>query len=312
MGTEYILQMKNIKKSFSGVEVLHGVDLDVRAGEVRALVGENGTGKSTLMKILGGIYDSDSGEIYINGKKTSISSAQDAQDLGVSIIHQEIVLVQDITVGLMGAGRSELANALFGIDKLTSGSIYLEGEKCFISSPEIAIKNKIGLVTEDRKLTGLFLQNDIAFNMTITVLNDVIHGIRVNRKLEQQILDSHIHLLDIKMAGTDQLAVELSGGNQQKVVISKWLAANPRILILDEPTRGVDVGAKSDIYHLITKIAEQGVAVIFISSELPEVMNMSTRIGVMCEGELVKFMDPRKEEVTQEKIMLNIQECMCH
>lgn len=89
MGTEYILQMKNIKKSFSGVEVLHGVDLDVRAGEVRALVGENGTGKSTLMKILGGIYDSDSGEIYINGKKTSISSAQDAQDLGVSIIHQE-------------------------------------------------------------------------------------------------------------------------------------------------------------------------------------------------------------------------------
>lgn len=99
MGTEYILQMKNIKKSFSGVEVLHGVDLDVRAGEVRALVGENGTGKSTLMKILGGIYDSDSGEIYINGKKTSISSAQDAQDLGVSIIHQEIVLVQDITVG---------------------------------------------------------------------------------------------------------------------------------------------------------------------------------------------------------------------
>ena len=203
----------------------------------------------------------------------------------------------------MGAGRSELANALFGIDKLTSGSIYLEGEKCFISSPEIAIKNKIGLVTEDRKLTGLFLQNDIAFNMTITVLNDVIHGIRVNRKLEQQILDSHIHLLDIKMAGTDQLAVELSGGNQQKVVISKWLAANPRILILDEPTRGVDVGAKSDIYHLITKIAEQGVAVIFISSELPEVMNMSTRIGVMCEGELVKFMDPRKEEVTQEKIM---------
>ena len=492
MGTEYILQMKNIKKSFSGVEVLHGVDLDVRAGEVRALVGENGTGKSTLMKILGGIYDSDSGEIYINGKKTSISSAQDAQDLGVSIIHQEIVLVQDITVGenifigrepltkfgfinykeiyersleilasiglkdmdpntivreltisqqqmieiakaistnakiivmdeptssltdreieflfdqirklreknvsiiyishkmdelsqiadsitimrdgyhiltkafneitydeivqnmvghkiedyyptyepkigkemlrvenlstdkvknisfslhegeilgligLMGAGRSELANALFGIDKLTSGSIYLEGEKCFISSPEVAIKNKIGHVTEDRKLTGLFLQNDIAFNMTITVLNDVIHGIRVNRKLEQQILDSHIHLLDIKMAGTDQLAVELSGGNQQKVVISKWLAANPRILILDEPTRGVDVGAKSDIYHLITKIAEQGVAVIFISSELPEVMNMSTRIGVMCEGELVKFMDPRKEEVTQEKIM---------
>lgn len=89
-------------------------------------------------------------------------------------------------IGLMGAGRSELANALFGIDKLTSGSIYLEGEKCFISSPEVAIKNKIGLVTEDRKLTGLFLQNDIAFNMTITVLNDVIHGIRVNRKLEQQ------------------------------------------------------------------------------------------------------------------------------
>lgn len=105
------------------------------------------------------------------------------------------------------------------------------------------------------------------------------------------------------MAGTEQLAVELSGGNQQKIVISKWLASNPKILILDEPTRGVDVGAKSDIYHLICKIAETGVAIILISSELPEVMNMSSRIGVMCEGKLVRFFEPDKEEVTQEQIM---------
>lgn len=196
-----------------------------------------------------------------------------------------------------------MVQAIFGIDHVIRGDILIDGKKCIIKSPLDAIRKRIGLVPEDRKETGLFLSNTIAFNMTIAVMDKFIKGISVNDKKEQEILEHYVHLLDIKMADTEQLVAELSGGNQQKVVISKWLAAEPRILILDEPTRGVDVGAKSDIYHLICKIAEQGVAVIMISSELPEVMNMSSRIAVMCEGKLVKIFNPDLEEITQEKIM---------
>lgn len=487
-----ILQMKHINKSFGEVQVLHDVDFEMDRGEIRALAGENGAGKSTLIKILGGIYTYNSGEIWIDGHRTAKGSVDDAQKEGVAIIHQEIVLVQDMTVaeniflgrefktktgfvdyaamnssageilnriglgnlrpdtivrelsisrqqmveiaralsmnarilvmdeptsslterevdflfrqiralkekgtaiiyishkmdeifeiadsvtvmrdgchvltkplseisyeeiiqnmvghkiedyypeykacpgktllevrnlttekvenvsfsvsegeilgltGLMGAGRTELANALFGLDCPEAGEILIDGKQDVIRSPGQAISRGIALVPEDRKSSGLFLENSIAFNMTITVMKEFIKGILVDRKKENKILDEYISQLEIKMAGTDQLAGELSGGNQQKIVISKWLAARPRILILDEPTRGVDVGAKSDIYHLICKIAGQGVAVILISSELPEVMNMSSRIGVMCEGELVKIFDPDKEEVTQELIM---------
>ncbi len=492
MSEDYILKMKGISKSFGGVEVLHDVDFNLHRGEVRALAGENGAGKSTLMKILGGIYDCDSGEVVIDDKRLNNGSVQDAKQHGVSIIHQEIVLVQDMTVGeniflgrefknksgfvdfrkmfreasailervgldklspdtivrelsisqqqlveiakalstnagiivmdeptssltdreveflfqqiktlsqkgvaiiyishkmneisciadsitimrdgrhiltasiseisyeqiihnmvghkiedyypdykvkagsevlrienlttekvedisftlaegeifgitgLMGAGRTELVNAIFGLDEILSGAMYLDGQLCTVKSPRDAIKKRIGLIPEDRKANGLILDNSISFNMTLTVMDQFIKGIRIDKTKEQEILTQYINQLEIKMTDTDQLAVELSGGNQQKVVISKWLAATPRILILDEPTRGVDVGAKSDIYHLICKIAEEGVAVILISSELPEVMNMSSRIAVMCEGRMVKIFEPQKETVTQELIM---------
>ena len=486
------LQMKQINKSFGEVQVLHDVDFGLDRGEVRALAGENGAGKSTLIKILGGSYTCNSGEIWIDGEKLTQGSVEEAQKAGVAIIHQEIVLVQDMTVaeniflgrefktkagfidyhrmnasaakmlgkiglddvspdtivrelsisrqqmveiaralsmnagilvmdeptssltdreveflfeqirslkekgtaiiyishkmdeifkiadsvtvmrdgchvvtkplseisyeeiiqsmvghkiedyypdykavpgkkllevrhlttekveditfsvaegeifgliGLMGAGRTELANALFGIDHVQSGEIFIDGKKDIPRSTRQAIDRGIALVPEDRKTSGLFLENTIAFNMTITVMKEFIKGIFFDQKKEKSILDEYIGQLEIKMADTEQLAGELSGGNQQKIVISKWLAAHPRILILDEPTRGVDVGAKSDIYHLICDIAKQGVAIILISSELPEVMNMSTRIGVMCEGQMVKIFEPDKEKVTQEIIM---------
>ncbi|WP_033126885.1 MULTISPECIES: sugar ABC transporter ATP-binding protein [Eubacteriales] len=486
------LQMKQINKSFGEVQVLHDVDFGLDRGEVRALAGENGAGKSTLIKVLGGIYTCNSGEIWIDGEKLTQGSVEEAQKAGVAIIHQEIVLVQDMTVaeniflgrefktkagfidyprmnasaaemlgriglddvspdtivrelsisrqqmveiaralsmnagilvmdeptssltdreveflfeqirslkekgtaiiyishkmdeifkiadsvtvmrdgchvvtkplleisyeeiiqsmvghkiedyypdykavpgktllevrnlttekvqditfsvaegeifgliGLMGAGRTELANALFGIDHVQSGEIFIDGKKDLPKSTRQAIDRGIALVPEDRKTSGLFLENTIAFNMTITVMKEFIKGVFVDQKKEKSIFDEYIGQLEIKMADTEQLAGELSGGNQQKIVISKWLAAHPRILILDEPTRGVDVGAKSDIYHLICDIARQGVAIILISSELPEVMNMSTRIGVMCEGQMVKIFEPDKEKVTQEIIM---------
>ncbi len=487
-----ILQMKKINKSFGEVQVLHDVDFEMDKGEIRALAGENGAGKSTLIKILGGIYTCDSGEIWIDGHKLASGSVDEVQKEGIAIIHQEIVLVQDMTVaeniflgrefktkagfvnysamnssaeeilsrigledlrpdtivrelsisrqqmveiaralsmnarilvmdeptssltereveflfqqirslkekgtaiiyishkmdeifeiadsvtvmrdgchvftnplpetdyeqiiqsmvghkiedyypeykavpgkkllevkhittekirdisfsvsegeilgitGLMGAGRTELANALFGLDHVEEGDIFIDGKKDVLKTPGQAISRGIAFVPEDRKTNGLFLENTIAFNMTITVIKEFIKGIFVDHKKEKTILDEYIGQLEIKMADTEQLTGELSGGNQQKIVISKWLAAHPRILILDEPTRGVDVGAKSDIYHLICNIARQGVAIILISSELPEVMNMSSRIGVMCEGELVKIFEPDKEKITQELIM---------
>ncbi|MCI8317379.1 MAG: sugar ABC transporter ATP-binding protein [Lachnospiraceae bacterium] len=492
MNKHKILEMKQISKSFSGVQVLNNVDLSLYPGEVRALAGENGAGKSTLMKILGGIYTKDTGEIYVDGKLQDISSVEVAKELGIAIIHQEIVLVQDMSIaeniflgrehsagyglvnfrktyeetqklidrleirgvtpqtmvkelsisqqqmveiaralstnariivmdeptssltdsevtklfeqirqlkkdgiamiyishkmdeifeiadritvmrdgchimtesiadtnydqiirsmvgheitdyypefraqpgdvilevknlttdrvkdisfsirkgeilglsGLVGSGRTELAEALFGIDPIHSGEILLNGEKISALSPEEAIKAGIAMVPEDRKDKGLFLTNTINFNMTITVIDRLISKLICNKEKEKKMLDSYINQLHIKMANLEQSVIELSGGNQQKVVISKWLATEPSVLILDEPTRGIDVGAKSEIYHLMVKIAEMGVPIIMISSELPEIMNLSSKIAVMCERKLVKIFDLAEETPTQETIM---------
>lgn len=489
---QYILEMKHINKSFSGVQVLCDAQLSLRAGEVRALVGENGAGKSTLMKILGGIYKKDAGEIYLDGKLQEIDSVHTAKELGIAIIHQEIVLVQDMSIaeniflgrefvraggtvnfrktyeeterliqsldiehvnaqtpvrqlsisqqqmveiaralstkariivmdeptssltdkevdrlfeqiqslkesgisivyishkmdeifriadsvtvmrdgrhvlteplenlnydqiissmvgheiseyypdfhptpgevvlevnhlstdhvqdvsfqlrkgeilglsGLVGSGRTELAQALFGIDSVQSGEILFEGSPLSLRSPGDAIHAGIAMVPEDRKGQGLFLSNSIAYNMTITIIDQLISFLFCKKEKENRIIEEYSHQLSIKMADVNQKAVELSGGNQQKVVISKWLATNPKVLILDEPTRGIDVGAKSEIYHLMTKIAEQGVPIIMISSELPEILNLSSRIAVMCERKLVKIFDNTEKSVTQEEIM---------
>lgn len=205
--------------------------------------------------------------------------------------------------GLVGAGRTEMARAIFGIDPIYSGEMYLEGKKIVNKTPENAINNGIAYVPEDRKCQGLFLRNSIGFNMTIQVLKEFIRSIRVDKQKENSIINEYIDKLHIKVAGKNQLAVELSGGNQQKIVISKWLAAKPKILILDEPTRGIDVGAKSEIYHLMQELANEGIAIIMISSELPEIINMSSRIAVMHEGHIAKILDTEKDEITQEKIM---------
>ena len=492
MKDDFIVKMEKICKSFSGVAVLDNVEFSLRKGEIRALVGENGAGKSTLMKILCGIYEKDSGDIVINDTKISDYSINEAAVQGIAMIHQEIVLVQDLSVaeniymgreprtrvgtvdfrkmnsetaeilkafnlesispnttvnklsisqqqmieiaralaknakviimdeptssltdreveilfaqikrlkkagvsviyishkmdeifqiadsitvmrdgchiisseiheltydqiikymvgreiteyypphnekagdeilrlenvttdkvdninftlhkgeilglaGLVGAGRTELADAVFGITPVESGKILFNGKPFAPKTPRDAVKRGIALVPEDRKKNGLFLENAISYNMTIAVLDKFIRFIFPNKQKENEIIDHYIHMLSIKMAGKDQLTVELSGGNQQKVVFSKWMAVEPQILILDEPTRGIDVGAKAEIYHLIHKIAEAGVGIILISSELPEVLNLSTRIGVMCEGKLVKIFDLQQGICSQEEVM---------
>lgn len=493
MFDEYVLYMKDIDKSFPGVHALKNVSLALMPGEVHALMGENGAGKSTLTKILGGIYKADSGEIYINGNKVNINSVKDAIALEISIIHQELCLVKDITVaeniflgaeytkgplkfvdyktmykkaqvildglnagikadeivrklsiaqqqtveiakavykkskiivmdeptssltereisslfkvidklkkegtaiiyishrmeetfnicdtvtvlrdggyvgtksvketsndelikmmvgrdlndmykmdkivggenilevknlnnkylkdvsfnlkkgeilgfsGLVGAGRTEVARAIFGIDKINSGEIYLDGQKITIKNPQDAINHGLSFVTEDRKGNGLILNESISNNITLTVLNKFIKFIKVDKKKEKKIVDDYIKKLAIKTPGPQQLCRNLSGGNQQKVVISKWLAREPRILILDEPTRGIDVGAKTEIYKLIKELAQSGITVIMISSELTEIINISSRVVVMYEGRITKILDASKEELTQEKLMI--------
>lgn len=496
MENKFFLEMRGICKTFPGAKVLNNIEINMKPGEVRAIMGENGAGKSTLIKILGGIYSKDagSGVIKINGEEVEIHDVQDARRLGISIIHQEICLADNMTVadnlfmgcellnktkcfmadremikraqavidelevdidvrqkvgelsiakqqmveisralltnarlivmdeptssltqaeieqlflqieklkrskiaiiyishrmdeifrvadsvsvlrdgdligtdlaenldtdkiismmvgrqlseiylrevqlnpgeeclkvcnfnnsklhnisfslrkgeilgfaGLVGAGRTELARAIFGIDSLESGELYLKGQKKVIKSPKDAIESKIAYVPENRKTEGLFLGNAIHYNITISILEKFIRFIGVNRKKEHDIAEHYGNFLNIKMASAEQLVRYLSGGNQQKVVLSKWLATEPEILILDEPTRGIDIGAKSEIYRLIYRLAGQGAAIILISSEMEEIINLSTRVIVMYEGEIKGMIEAEDmEKITQEKVM---------
>ncbi|WP_319416632.1 sugar ABC transporter ATP-binding protein [Marispirochaeta aestuarii] len=490
MSEQILLEMNHIRKEFPGVLALKDVSLQLRAGEVHALLGENGAGKSTLIKILGGIYARDAGEIVIDGKVVHIDSVHDAQKYGISVIHQELVLVPHMTVaeniylgreplksgrfvdfkkmhddakklldsfeldirpeeeiseltiaqqqmveiikalsfnakilvmdeptsslsekdvdflfenirklkkaqvgiiyishrmselkqiadritvirdgeyigtkdtkttdndeliammvgrqltnyytrtfgnptekvlevknlrdgkllkdvsfhlfkgeilgfaGLVGAGRSELMKCIFGIDPFQSGEILLNGSPAVIRNPDEAMKKGIALVPESRKLEALFPDQTVKYNITIKALGEFIHGIHVNNAQETKITREYVDKMAIKTPTYQQVVGNLSGGNQQKVVIGRWLATKPKILILDEPTRGVDVGAKAEIYAIMNNLVKEGVAIIMISSELPEVINMSDRVVVMSNGRITACL-PR-EGLTQEKIM---------
>jgi ABC-type sugar transport system ATPase subunit len=203
--------------------------------------------------------------------------------------------------GLIGAGRSEAMKAIFGIDRITSGSIYLNGEKLTIQKPSDALKHGICLVPEDRKMEGVFPIQSIKFNSTLKVLDKFIKGIHVNYTKEDNVTDEYMKNLSIKAPDSNYLVGSLSGGNQQKVVLASWLATNPKVLIMDEPTRGIDVHAKSEIYAIMNELAKSGISIIMVSSELPEVLNMSDRIIVMSEGKITAVYD--RLEATQEKIM---------
>ena len=489
MGEQYLLEMKGISKSFPGVKALDNVNLQLRAGEVHALLGENGAGKSTLIKVLGGIYSADEGEIYIDGQKVNIDGVVSARGAGVSIVHQELVLVPYMTVaeniflgremggrmninrrkmseeaqklldayemnidadilverltiaqqqmveivkaisfnskilvmdeptssisdkevgflfetmrtltkkgvgiiyishkmseleeicdrvtvmrdgqsvgtrvvketkkddlialmvgreltnyytrdfqkpgevllkcehisggkmvkdasfelhkgeiigfaGLVGAGRSETMKAVFGLTPSMKGEVYVEGTQVHIKSPVEALKYGIALVPESRKEEGLYLVQDVQFNSTIEVLGQFIRNFRVDAKKEEEITQKYIDMMATKTPSQQQIIGNLSGGNQQKVMIGRWLATDPKILILDEPTRGVDVGAKAEIYAIMNELVKQGMSIIMISSELPEIINMSDRVYVMNDGHVTGCLD--HEDVTQEKIM---------
>ena len=188
--------------------------------------------------------------------------------------------------GLVGAGRSEIMNAVFGLDKLDSGQIFMDGQEIKVRSPQEAIKNKIALVSEDRKIYGLVLCRSIKENISIPNMPKLHKNLFINSTKEKNAVEDYRKSLGIKCATTNVAVGTLSGGNQQKVVLAKWLQSEPKLLILDEPTRGIDVGAKFEIYKMMVELAKKGIAIIMISSELPEVMGMSDRIMVVSKGRI--------------------------
>lgn len=204
--------------------------------------------------------------------------------------------------GLVGAGRSEIMTALCGIDRKISGDVWLNGKKLPLKNYKDAVKEGICYLTEDRKKQGLFLEMSIKSNMTSANLEAVSNGIWIEEKSEKKLADEYVEQLSIKVAGIDYPISSLSGGNQQKCLIGKWLSIEPKVIIMDEPTRGIDVGAKAEIHNLLRKLANEGVGVIIVSSELPEVIGVSDRIVVVHEGKLAgEISDP--QQITEENIM---------
>ncbi|HOJ01486.1 MAG TPA: sugar ABC transporter ATP-binding protein [Anaerolineaceae bacterium] len=473
-GDEHILTLSNVCKEFPGVKALSNVDFALRKGEVHALVGENGAGKSTLMKILSGAYTKDSGTIVFNGKEVEIASPKAAEKMGISIIYQELNLINRISVaenvflgraprkngviqwnkmykdakqlfdsfdiemdvskyardfsiaqqqiieiikavsinakvvimdeptssltdnetqilfriirslkskgisiifithrldevfeisdrltvlrdgcfigtkdikdinkselikmmigrelkqqfpqrdvqigeecfrvdhisdgkkikdvsfsvrkgevlgfaGLVGAGRTETMRLIFGADKKTSGKIYINHREVQIKRPKQAVGKRVGFVTENRKEEGLFLRLPVRNNIVAVAIEKIKSMKILNFKKEKFFADKYVKELRINTPSINQSVVFLSGGNQQKVVLSKWLLSDSEVMILDEPTRGIDVGAKREIFEIINHLAAQGKAIVFISSEMEEILGISDRILVMHEGKI--------------------------
>ena len=219
------------------------------------------------------------------------------KDIDLTIYRGEILGFS----GLVGAGRSELARIIFGADPKESGSIYLDGKEINLHSPRQAFVLGIGLLTEDRNKYGLIMQMNVRENISLSNLNSVVKGLFINRSKENSIANKFTKDLRIKTPSIEQEVENLSGGNRQKVVLARWLFTKSKLLIFDEPTVGIDVGVKYEIYNLINQLAKDGMGVIVISSDLPELLGISDRVAVMCEGKLSGVLS--RSEATQEKIM---------
>ena len=226
------------------------------------------------------------------------SASRPLHDISFSLKRGEVLGL----AGLLGAGRSEIFECLFGVHpQLTTGDIYIEGQKVSIRSPRDAIDRGLSFATEDRKGKGLVLLRSIGENMSLPLLKKFTKGVVMDTGAERIQWDQQMNAMHIKAPGVGTLAGTLSGGNQQKVVLGRWLITHPKVLLLDEPTRGIDVGAKAEIYQLITELAGQGIGIIVVSSELPEIIGISDRILTLCEGRITgEFM---RGEATQEKLL---------
>ncbi len=203
--------------------------------------------------------------------------------------------------GLVGAGRTETMRCIFGADSYSSGTVELEGRPLRIRSPQDAVKLGIGYVPEDRKQQGLILGMTVRDNVALAVLREIAQRGFVNWRAVDQVAETYVGRLRVRPPRLNLPAVQLSGGNQQKVVLAKWLALKPKLLILDEPTRGIDVATKAEVHELMVRLVQDGIGIILISSELPEILNMSDRILVMAEGEIVGELS--HGEATQERVL---------
>lgn len=242
------------------------------------------------------------GEVVFEVKNWSASDhgKEILKNISLNVRKGEIVGLQ----GLMGAGRTEFALSIFGNSanyKITGGEIYLNGEKCVFRTPKDAIEKGLAYVSEDRKGNGLILIQDIRYNISLANLKELTESFRINDNAEIVVTNDYKEKLNIKASSVEKKVMDLSGGNQQKVSIAKWLFAKPRVLILDEPTRGIDVGAKYEIYTLMNQLVEQGMSIIMISSELPEVLGMSDRLYIMSEGKICGELSA--ENADAEKVM---------
>ena len=277
----------------------------LRDGEsMGELVTKNSTQKQLITKMVGreisNFYTQRTSkaadEVVFEAK--NLSGPPYVEDVSFAVHKGEIVGL----AGLIGAGRTETARLIIGAAKKTKGEILLDGKPVEIRSPEEAVAHGIAYLPEDRKVQSLILNMTVRDNLTMSIHKVLTNwfGI-INRTQERQITDKYIKSLDIKLTNREQVISGLSGGNQQKVVIAKWLATVPRLLILDEPTRGIDVHAKSEVHRIIAELADSGVSIIFISSELPEILELSDRVVVMREGKVCTILD--RKDATQEIIM---------
>ncbi len=250
-------------------------------------------------------------EFPLRGRRPKLELQQSEEILRVENINGGIVRDVSLTLhrgeilgiaGLVGAGRSELARIIFGADKKESGKIFLDGKEIAPRSPREAIDLGIGLLTEDRNKYGLIMQMCVRENITLSNLRDVTKGLFINKKKEVKMSEQFVSDLKIKTPGIEQEVEHLSGGNRQKVVLARWLYAKSKVMMFDEPTAGIDVGAKYEIYNLINQLAKDGIGIIMISSELPELLGICGRIAVMCEGHVTGILS--RSEATQEKIMM--------
>jgi len=238
----------------------------------------------------------EKGKVILDVK--NLNAGKMVRDVSLSLYEGEVVGV----AGLVGAGRTEMTRAIFGIDQKESGDIFLDGKEIKINSPEDAIKAGIVLAPEDRKKDGISTKLSLRHNLALPNLDKVCDRLGIiNRRKEEELCGNAVSSLSIKMSGLDIDAGTLSGGNQQKVVVGKWLARESRVMIFDEPTRGIDVAAKVEIYNIINKLKQNGIAVMFVSSEMPEVLGISDRIIVMCDGRITG--DMLTKDASQNEIL---------
>ncbi len=229
-------------------------------------------------------------------------SKRDASAIVLNDVHLTVHAGEIVGLaGLVGSGRTELARAVFGADRFDRGEVLIDGKPVTVRSPQDAIRQGIGLVPEDRKQQALVLRLAVRENVSLASLGQISRAGFVRRPAERKLAGRFIDALQIRTPGMEQKVINLSGGNQQKVVLAKWLALEPKILIVDEPTRGVDIGAKAEVHQLLSQLAQRGVAILMISSELPEIIGMSDRVLVMREGTIVGEL--LRADATQERIM---------